>query len=58
MNAEAISDAVDDKDLLLLMRGRGEEVACKFDGEALGGVGSVGKGSRIPYVLGVGGVEF
>lgn len=56
MNAEAIGYAVNDEDLLLLVRGRGKEVACKLDGEPLGRVRSVGEGSGVPYVLRVGGV--
>lgn len=58
VDAEAGGDAVDDEDLLLLVRGRGEEVGCVFDGETLGGVRGVGEGRGVPYVVWVGGVEF
>lgn len=58
VNAQAVGDAVDNKDFLLLVRGRGEEVACVFDGEAFGGVGRIGEGGREPDVVGVGGMEF
>lgn len=58
MDAEAIGDAVYDENLLLFVRGRGEEVGGVFDGEALGGVGGVGQGRGVPDVVGVGGVEF
>jgi len=36
VDAEAVDDAVDDEDLLLLVRRRGEKVRGVFDGEALG----------------------
>lgn len=58
VDAEAAGDAVDDEDLLLLVRGRGDEVGGVFDGEALGGVRGVGEGRGVPDVVGVGGVEF
>ena len=58
MDAEAVGDAVDDEDLLLLVRRRREEVGCVFDGEALGGVGGIGKRGGEPYVFRVGGMEF
>jgi hypothetical protein len=58
MDAQAVDDTVDDKDLLLLMRGRGEKVARILDGEALSGVGGVGERCGVPDVVGIGGVKF
>lgn len=58
MNTEALGYAVDYEDLLLLMGGRGKKVACKLNGEPLGGVRSIGEGTGVPYVFGVSGVEF
>jgi hypothetical protein len=58
VDAEPVGDAVDDKYFLLLVRRRREQVRRVFNGEALGGVGSVGEGAWIPYVVRVGGVKF
>jgi hypothetical protein len=58
VDAEAVGDAVDDEDLLLLVRGRREEVGGVLDGEAFGGVRGVREGRGVPDVVRVGGVEF
>lgn len=44
--------------MLLCFSRAGEEVFVVVQGEALGGVGGVGKRGWIPDVFGVGGVEF
>jgi len=58
VDAESVFDLVGDEVVLLVVGGRGEEVFGVLEGEALGGVGGVGEGGGVPYVLRVGCVEF
>jgi len=58
VDAEAVDNAIDDKDLLLLVRRRGEKVRGVFDGQAFGGVGGIGERCGIPDILWIGSVEF
>lgn len=57
-NAESVFDFVGDELMLLRFGRAGEEVFVVVQGEALGGMGGIGKRGWIPDIFGVGGVEF
>lgn len=58
VDTEAVDYAVDDEDLFLLVRRRGEKVRGVFDGQTFGGVGGIGERCRVPDIVWIGSVEF